>query len=63
MIQKIKSITPSLVASAGGITLSNIHEPFEQGADIFIIGRAIYQSKNPKEELTKFYSSLGNLQR
>ena len=63
MIQKIKSVTPSLVASAGGITLSNIHEPFEQGADIFIIGRAIYQAKNPNEELNNFYASLGDLQR
>ena len=60
MIQKIKSLTPSLVASAGGITLSNIQEPKKFGADIFIIGRAIYQSKNPKEVLEAFYSAITN---
>ena len=63
IIQKIKSITPSLVASAGGITLSNIHEPFESGADIFVIGRAVYQSKNPEEELKAFFSEIKNFQK
>jgi bifunctional enzyme Fae/Hps len=58
IIQKIKSVSPSLVASAGGITLSNIQEPYRHGADIFIIGRAIYQSKNPKEEIKAFYSAI-----
>ena len=63
IIQKIKSITPSLVASAGGITLSNIHEPFESGADIFVIGRAVYQSKNPEEELKAFFSEIKSFQK
>jgi bifunctional enzyme Fae/Hps len=60
MIQKIKSITPGLVASAGGINLSNIQEPRKFGADIFIVGRAIYQSKNPRKELEAFYSIIDN---
>jgi len=60
MIQKIKSITPGLVASAGGINLSNLQEPNKYGADIFIVGRAIYQAKNPGEELEKFYSAITN---
>ena len=63
MIQMIKSITTSLVASAGGITLSNIREPFESGADIFIIGRAIYQSNNPEKILETFFSTIENLKR
>ena len=63
MIQKIKSITPGLVASAGGINLSNIQEPNKFGADIFIIGRAIYQAKNPGEELEEYYSVIINLRK
>jgi len=60
MIQKIKSIRPSLVAAAGGINLSNIQEPYKHGADIFIVGRAIYQSKNPREALEMFYLKINN---
>ncbi len=63
IIQKIKSITPGLVASAGGINLSNIQEPHKFGADIFIVGRAIYQSKNPRKELEAFYSFIVNCQK
>jgi len=63
LIQKMKSITPSLVASAGGINLSNIQEPYKFGADIFIVGRAIYQSKNPRAELEAFYTAITNFRK
>jgi bifunctional enzyme Fae/Hps len=57
-IKEVKKLVPSLIASAGGITLDNVLEPKKFGADIFIIGRAIYTSDDPQKALNSFYSSI-----
>jgi bifunctional enzyme Fae/Hps len=60
IIKKVKESTPSLIATAGGLTLENIKDPQKMGSDIFIIGRAIYQSKNPQQQLESFFSAITN---
>jgi bifunctional enzyme Fae/Hps len=60
IIEKYKSLVPSLIAVAGGITLENIHKPLRSGSDIIIVGRAIYQADEPLVELRKFLNCLNN---
>lgn len=57
-ISEIKSNLEKLVAIAGGLNLKNVHLAKDHGADIFIIGRAIYQSKNPQKSLDQFLSII-----
>lgn len=58
IIQELKNLVPSLIACAGGIDLSTVHEPLTADGDILIIGRAIYQADNPLEALSNFYQAL-----
>lgn len=58
IIQELKNLVPSLIACAGGIDLSTVHEPLTAAGDILIIGRAIYQADNPLEALSNFYQAL-----
>jgi len=58
IIHELKNLIPSLIACAGGIDLSTVHEPLTAGGDILIIGRAIYQADNPLEALLNFYQTL-----
>ncbi|PWI49710.1 hypothetical protein CEE45_00855 [Candidatus Heimdallarchaeota archaeon B3_Heim] len=58
IIKLYKSLVPSLIAVAGGITLKNLQEPLKNGSDIIIVGRAIYQAKDPTVQLKKFLSAL-----
>lgn len=60
IIEKVKESTSSLIATAGGLTLENIKTPRKMGSDIFIIGRAIYQSENPQQQLNSFFSAITN---
>ena len=59
-IKKVKSSTPCLIATAGGLTLENIKEPKKMGSDIFIIGRAVYQSKDPQQQLESFFTAISD---
>ena len=58
IIKRVKESTPCLIATAGGLTLENIKEPQKMGSDIFIIGRAIYQSENPQQQLDSFFEAI-----
>ncbi|MHA1976077.1 MAG: orotidine 5'-phosphate decarboxylase / HUMPS family protein [Candidatus Hodarchaeales archaeon] len=58
IIKKYRSMIPSLIAVAGGITLDNIHQPLKNGSDIIIVGRAIYQAADPLIQLNKFLASI-----
>ncbi len=60
IIKKYKSLVPSLIAVAGGITLENVQKPLKSGSDIIIVGRAIYQAEEPLVELKKFLDSLNS---
>lgn len=46
------------LAVDGGINLKNIHSIFQAGANIFIIGSAIFQSQNYFEKIRDFRSVL-----
>lgn len=60
-ILHFKSIPNTLIAVAGGLTLDNVQIAKKHGADIFVIGRAIYQSKNPQNVIDQFLSVLVSL--
>lgn len=53
-IKAVKEKFDSLVAVAGGLTTSNVKIALENGADIIIVGRAIYQSDNPEKVIQEF---------
>lgn len=57
-ISNFKSLSSALIAVAGGLSLENISIAKQQDADIFIIGRAIYQSENPEKTINQFLSIL-----
>ncbi len=53
-IKKIKEITGSLVAVAGGITPENVEEAIDKGADIIIAGRYIIGSRDVRRSAQDF---------
>jgi bifunctional enzyme Fae/Hps len=53
-IEKIKEITGSLVAVAGGITPENVEEAIDKGADIIIAGRYIIGSRDVRRSAQDF---------
>ena len=53
-INKIKEITGSLVAVAGGITPENVEEAIDKGADIIIAGRYIIGSRDVRRSAQDF---------
>ena len=53
-IEKIKEITGSLVAVAGGITPENVEEAISKGADIIIAGRYIIGSRDVRRSAQDF---------
>jgi 3-keto-L-gulonate-6-phosphate decarboxylase len=57
-IEKLKNNSEVLFAAAGGLTQDNIKLAKQAGADIFIIGRAIYQAKNPQASIDSFINSI-----
>lgn len=57
-ITKFKSFSKALIAVAGGLSLENISDAKNHGVDIFIIGRAIYQSTNPQSTINQFLSTI-----
>ena len=57
-IEKLKNDSEVLFAAAGGLTQDNIKLAKQAGADIFIIGRAIYQAKNPQVSIDSFINSI-----
>ncbi len=57
-ITKFKSFSKALIAIAGGLSLENMSVAKIHGADIFIIGRAIYQSENPQSTINQFLSTI-----
>ncbi len=59
-IEKLKSDPEILFAAAGGLTQDNIKGAKQAGADIFIIGRAIYQAKNPQTCIDNFITSINS---
>ena len=58
-IEKIKEITGSLVAVAGGITPDNVEEAIEKGADIIIAGRYIIGSRDVRRSAQDFLAHFG----
>ena len=53
-IKKIKEITGSLVAVAGGIAPENVEEAIDKGADIIIAGRYIIGSRDVRRSAQDF---------
>ncbi len=58
-IEKIKEITGSLVAVAGGITPDNVEEAIDKGADIIIAGRYIIGSRDVRRSAQDFLAHFG----
>ncbi len=47
-----------LIAVAGGLTLNNVNQALLNGANILIIGRAIYQAENPQDKINEFLAKI-----
>ena len=61
LIKQIKKIAENkiLVAVAGGITPENTTQVLKEGADIIIVGRAIYQARDVSHTAREFIRYLG----
>ncbi|MCK5346724.1 MAG: orotidine 5'-phosphate decarboxylase, partial [Candidatus Heimdallarchaeota archaeon] len=62
MVQEIKEAfkeNKPLVAVAGGIRPSNVHDALKAGADIIIVGRFITQSRDVEFAIRQFLPSIG----
>lgn len=59
-ITHLKSLKRCMFAAAGGITLENLKDVEKHDVDIFIVGRAVYQSENPQETINQFLSVISS---
>jgi bifunctional enzyme Fae/Hps len=57
-IENFKENSKILFAVAGGLSYNNIKRAKQAGANIFIIGRAIYQAKDPQSSIDSFFDSI-----
>lgn len=58
-LQALKDRYPDIAAAAaGGLNLATVHEAAQNGADILILGRSLYQADNPAFALADFRSRI-----
>jgi 3-hexulose-6-phosphate synthase/6-phospho-3-hexuloisomerase len=53
-----KSVSKALISAAGGINSETAVQAYEAGADIIIVGGALYKAKSPEESARKIAQSL-----
>ncbi len=57
-IKKTKLTSKLLTAAAGNLNLKTAPEVRQYGADIVIVGKAIYQADDPQREISRFLFSI-----